>query len=605
MARLGLPLRIRSFECSAPRGTRPLGRLHRHRRSRSCRRACPSGLRVRRGAGLAHDPREHGHAGPSPGARREARKDRDLLSGEGGIRTLGTLWVHTLSRRAPSAARAPLRRANRRKCRREVQGDGARCGSSSAHEAHSVVAGRGGMDGTPPSPRPPGRRRRPRRRHGGGNHPSAPRPPAAVVPEVSRLAATTSGSDRLDAAEAAEAFAEVVRRIDFESLSSTRLARLLQVLIATFVDHERVQVLFSLLATAPFRRAFDAAAEALPPEVADAFAPLRSVHRRLLEEPSAAETPALLARGMEQILSAPDPVLRAYPEDLRAGLLELALRPEIPSALSDRAAGALLATVPREGRTYPHLALRRAAQLLERHADDRAGRVLDGLHRTRPDVPAAAHWHAALDARRLGRVALAGELPARGRLAPGFWLDGQRPVWLRTAAGPEAERLVAEARLQGALALPAVAPVVEHGVASAIPYVAVSGPGRPLLLDAAPPFELARGLLLAAAAARILRALALAGATLPDAAPERFLYAPPSTLVLADLDGVEQHAAADAAALHAPLAFTLARALVPSGGAGALAPEMATALARTLAEPPQLGDLIRVLDRVALRAGRA
>jgi len=563
------------------------------------------------------------------------------------------------------------------------------------------------MDGTPPSPRPPGRRRRPRRRHGGGNHPSAPRPPTAVVPEVSRLAATPSGSDRLDAAEvaemkehlaflrrhkdllrlklnaaedllvngqrepsergvchhllakvdrgvieaavqreplrsdpsararmlagairltadvgvllayletlaqvrsraeAAEAFAEVVRRIDFESLSSTRLARLLQVLIATFVDHERVQVLFSLLATAPFRRAFDAAAAALPPEVADAFAPLRSVHRRLLEEPSAAEAPALLARGMEQVLSAPDPVLRAYPEDVRAGLLELALRPEIPSALSDRAAGALLATLPREGRTYPRLALRRAAQLLERHADDRARDVLDGLHRTRPDVHAAARWHAALEARRLGRVALAGELPAHGRLAPGFWLDGQRPVWLRTAAAPEAERLVAEARLQGALALPAIAPVVEHGVASAIPYVAVSGPGRPLLLDAAPPFELARGLLLAAAAARILRALALAGATLPDAAPERFLYGPPSTLVLADLDGVEQHAAADAAALHAPLAFALARVLVPSGGAGALAPEMANALARTLAEPRELCDLISVLDRVALRAGRA
>jgi len=199
-----------------------------------------------------------------------------------------------------------------------------------------------------------------------------------------------------------------------------------------------------------------------------------------------------LARGMEQILSAPDPVLRAYPEGLRVGLLALALRPETPPALADRAAGALLATLPREGHTYPRLALRRAAQLLERHADDRARVVLDDLHRARPDVRAVAPWRAALDARRLGRVALAGELPARGRLAPAFWLDGQRPVWLRTAAAPEAERLVAEARFQGALALPAIAPVVEHGVASAIPYVAVSGPGRPLLLDAAPPFELAR-----------------------------------------------------------------------------------------------------------------
>jgi len=75
------------------------------------------------------------------------------------------------------------------------------------------------------------------------------------------------------------------------------------------------------------------------------------------------------------------------------------------------------------------------------------------------------------------------------------------------------------------------------------------------------------------------------------------------TLVLADLDGVEQREPAAAAALHAPLAVALARALVPSAGAGALAPEMAASLARALAEPRELGDLISVLDRAALRAG--
>src|SRR5438067_1625707 len=70
-------------------------------------------------------------------------------------------------------------------------------------------------------------------------------------------------------AEAAQAFAEVVARIDFESLSATRLTRLLQVLLETFVDHERVQVLFSLLAMPSFRAAFDAAASAFPPDVAE------------------------------------------------------------------------------------------------------------------------------------------------------------------------------------------------------------------------------------------------------------------------------------------------------------------------------------------------
>src|SRR5438094_8784820 len=120
-------------------------------------------------------------------------------------------------------------------------------------------------------------------------------------------------------AEAGQAFAEVVRRIDFESVSATRLARLLQVLIDTFVDHERVQVLFSLLAGPAFCRAFDAALPAFPPTVAEVCTPLRAVHRRLLEDGGGgSESPEILAKGLQQVLSAPDPVLRGYAEPLRA-----------------------------------------------------------------------------------------------------------------------------------------------------------------------------------------------------------------------------------------------------------------------------------------------
>src|SRR5438067_1305526 len=135
-------------------------------------------------------------------------------------------------------------------------------------------------------------------------------------------------------AEAAEAFAEVVRRIDFESVSATRLARLLQVLIDTFVDHERVQVLFSLLAGDAFRRAFDAALPTFPPAVAEVCTPLRAVHRRLLEDGGADAAPELLAKGLEQVLSAPDPVLRGYAEPLRARMLELAIGPGVSPAVA-------------------------------------------------------------------------------------------------------------------------------------------------------------------------------------------------------------------------------------------------------------------------------
>ncbi len=400
-------------------------------------------------------------------------------------------------------------------------------------------------------------------------------------------------------AEAAQGFSEVVHRIEFESLSATRVARLLQVLIETFADHERVQVLFSLLAGPGFRRAFDAAAAAFPPEVATVCAPLRAVHRRLVGEGGPAD-PALLAAGMEQVLSAPDPVLRGYEEGIRTGMLELALDPRVPPALADRAAGALLPSLLRGGRPYARLALRRAGQLLARHADDRARALLEELRRAEPGTRTAERWLAALDARRLGRVALGGEVARAGGLAEAFWLDGQHPVWLRTATAGEGERLRAEARLQRAL--PGVASVVEDGVAAGSAYVAVAGPGRPLE-PATAALGVSGGLFLAAAAARVLRGLALAGVVLPDAAPARFLHAG-GALTLADLDGACATAPADAEHAHAGLAAAFARAVVPDGAGERLVPQVGDALARALAEPGDLVTFIDTLDRAALRAPR-
>ncbi len=402
--------------------------------------------------------------------------------------------------------------------------------------------------------------------------------------------------------EAAHAFAEVVRRIDFESLSANRLARLLHVLTETFAGHERVQVLFSLLDGEAFRRAFDAAVPALPPEITRLFAPLRAVHRRILESPAAADAPELLAEGVEQVLSAPDPVLRTYAEPLRRGILEIALAPGVPIALADRAASVLLSSLSRGTSAYPRLALRRAAELLARHADDRARAVLDELRRAEPGSRAAQEWLEALDAKRIGRVALRG--PEEGRLTPGFWLDGQRAVWVRTAGTPAAPRLDDEARLQSGLAVPGVAPVVEHGMASAIPYVAVVAPGRPWSLEAArarPP--LAR-LVEIAAVARILRVLALVGVRLPDADPARFL-APTSrsgtvatALVLADLDGAVREADG-AATANAAATVALVRQLLPDG-LPPLPETVSAPLTRALDSAAPLDELIAALDRATL-----
>lgn len=377
-------------------------------------------------------------------------------------------------------------------------------------------------------------------------------------------------------AEAAQAFGEVVRRIDFESLSATRLARLLQVLTETFQGQDRVQVLFSLLDGAAFRRAFDTAESALPAEVDAVFAPLRAVHRRLqgeTEGPSAsgAAPSERLALGLEQVLAAPDPVLRGYPEPLRVRMLELALDPGIPPALTDRAAGVLLSSLAKTGRTFTGLAMRRASQLLARHVDDRARAALEEVKRVAPGFQTALRWLSALDAKRVGRIALTTAPPDRGRLAAGFWLDRQRPVWIRTAASGDAERVAAEAALQRSLALPGVAPVVEHGVASGIPYVAMTASGRPWALDEAQRPDGETALVLAAQAVRILRGLALLGVALPDAAPERFCVTGERTpmLILADLDGARSVSLEEAGAANFTSAASLLRALPLTSAAAA------------------------------------
>src|SRR5438067_1535420 len=263
-------------------------------------------------------------------------------------------------------------------------------------------------------------------------------------------------------AEAAEAFAEVVRRIDFESVSSTRLARLLQVLIDTFVDHERVQVLFSLFAGDAFRRAFDAALPTFPPAVAEGCTPLRAVHRRLLEDGGADAAPELLAKGLEQVLSAPDPVLRGYAEPLRAGMLELAIGPGVSPAVADRAVGVLLPSLQRDGRTYARFAIRRAGQLLARHVDDKARAVLHAVALAGvalPDAnverflctapPAVALTLADLDGARRATPAVAGAehaaLVARlaGAVAPGAGGRFAREVGEQAAKEPSLPALIA------------------------------------------------------------------------------------------------------------------------------------------------------------------
>src|SRR5437763_980652 len=439
---------------------------------------------------------------------------------------------------------------------------------------------RGGGAATPgpPGPRPHGPRRR-RRRGRGDREPARP-PAPAVVPETSHLTARAAAEAPLTPAEVTEMKEHLAFLRRYREVLRLKLNAAEDLLVNQQREPSERGVCRHLLGKV------------------DRAVIERAIEREPLHGDAAARA-RMLAGAVR--LTADVGVLLAYlqaPAHVRAGMLELAIGPGVSPAVADRAVGVLLPSLQRDGRSYARFAIRRAGQLLARHVDDKARAVLQELRRAQPGARTAERWLTALDARRFGRIALAGEPPAHGRLIAAFWLDAQRPVWLRTASAGAGERVAAEASLQAELALPGVAAVVEHGVALGLPYVAVLGPGRPLAREQS--VDAPTGLAILAAATRVLHAVALAGVALPDANVERFLCtAPPAVaLTLADLDGARRATPAVAGDEHAALVARLAGAVAPGAGE-----RFVREVGEQAAKEPSLPALIALIERVALRAG--
>lgn len=375
---------------------------------------------------------------------------------------------------------------------------------------------------------------------------------------------------------AAGAFSMAVARIDFAEVSAARMRRLLDLIARIFVGAERVQVLFGLLQSHSFRTAFDASSEGLPDELAELFVPLSAVHEVVFEGAENRHGADVLARGLSAVLEAPGKVLRAYPRAVRERLLEVALRDVSDRALADRASAELLDSLPRDGRAFSSLGLVRAGQLLERGDEEAARKTLNEIREAHPDFRLPARWLEALDAPRLGRVALLDVTStdggrrrpsrSRGSLAAGFSLRTQRAVWLRTAPPDEAETFRREVDLQRGLAVAGVLPPSDWGVAEdGTAWVAGPAVGRPLreLLDRRK-WRRDHAFALALGGVQLLHSLAVGGVVLPDLEPERLLVVDGAVPVLwlADLSGAERaRGVPDARALGASWCESALRAV--------------------------------------------
>jgi hypothetical protein len=411
-----------------------------------------------------------------------------------------------------------------------------------------------------------------------------------------------------DKREAAAAFALTVDRIDFARLSNAQMADLLELIVRTFDGHERVQALFGLLGSETFEGALDRALGGLPDQLRDTFAPLRAAHRVVMRgAPHGDEHErALVEKGVATWLSAPDAVLRSYPLEVRTRLAEYAVHRLGPSS-DAKGARSLLDSLPHDGGAYASLGLALAEQLIAAQKEDQARGVLSQIAQAHPQLRRARTVRDALAWPRAGRIAFPPPGEDRAVAKPGgkqttrlrraFWPERCAFVWVRLGPKGDRDRIVEEAKIQGGILLPGIAPALGHGAAGDdTMFVALEAQGSPLDRETVLDLELPDALSLALEGVSILRALALLGYELPDAATSRFLLADegPPGLCLADLDGVVKGDPAACAVAHGKLARRFAADVLthPNGTLRGDLPSIVRARLRDTALLPVLGRVL-------------
>ncbi|MCC7384138.1 MAG: hypothetical protein IT384_20005 [Deltaproteobacteria bacterium] len=379
-----------------------------------------------------------------------------------------------------------------------------------------------------------------------------------LIPDPDLLLSYLESLSRVaDRREAAQVFALTVERLDFAKLSVKQAAQILSVLARTFQGHDRVQALFGLLDNASFRAI---APRAMEGELAELFRPLTAVHRVVIEGRPLQEEeddPRLLTKGLELLLSAPEPVLKSQPEAVRARLAEQAIR-TLGVAAKD-SVRRLIASLPVKDPAYQSLRLLRTEQLLAARELDEARSLLNSILNASPGLAWAERRKAALSWRSIGPL-LIGPALDKTRLHRALWLERAAFVLVRIGPPTAAGQITAEARAQSELAIPLVAPVLMHGLGDeGTVFVALPPLGRPLLIDANR--STAARIRTALFAAQILQQLARAGYVLPDLDPQRFVEER-GAIVLADLEGIRSEDESRASLTHGPLAAELARKIL-------------------------------------------
>jgi len=351
-------------------------------------------------------------------------------------------------------------------------------------------------------------------------------------------------------AGATAALSQGLQLIEFDTVSSAQMRRVLQLMVELFDEKERPALLLGMLESTSFRDAFDKSIADLPEVLSHLVLPLRAAQAVILHgNPNTLDSEAL-GDGVNLLFDLDSKILLRHSAEMRQRLFDFGLQScRAPDHRLHARLKMLLRNFPASDPKSGERGVALAGHLIAANSEADARQLLQTLARANPDFDIPARWLEFLEAERLDRIALleqpSDRMDALGQHTrrAGIWLETMRPVWVQIARLDEIASHEEAVGLIRELAVPGVASLLETGTTKAgEPYFVVANAGEPLdrALTENARLELPAALRVCHEAVTLLNALAAVGVQLPDVKLARFTLERSGALLLTDLAGARR-----------------------------------------------------------------
>ena len=375
---------------------------------------------------------------------------------------------------------------------------------------------------------------------------------------------------------ASAALAEGLERIDFESVSSGQMRRVLSLIVDLFPERERPEIMLGLLESPGFRGAFDKSIEDLPEALASLMVPLRAFQAVVQHGEPSTYGAEDLSRGIGLILGGSERSLWRRSAKVRIRLFDYGLAAcDATEHAHHRALWALLGGFPRKDRQHGDAGMAFALHLLEAGEEDEVCGLLRGLARDHPGFNLPKRWLDRIEhPDRIGRFVVEESQPeVRDVMGhhvrkAGYWIPTMQNAWIQVGTEAHVDTMTSSAALHSAVCVPNLVPLLESGMTpDGKPYFITPSPGRSLdgLLQQDRGLEVGEAIRLCLEGTRIYAALAAARVELSDGELSRFAVAGGGALWLVDLGGTFRAEPSVAAERNLEGARRFCQALLRSG----------------------------------------